>query len=60
MGNGGDLDGKKIKRRQERIGSVAANPDNLENAKEAGGGHKVPRAKFRTVQVERVCPLCCV
>ena len=26
------------KRRKERVGPVAANPDNLENKKEAGGG----------------------
>ena len=31
-------------RRQERVGSIAANPDDLENIKEARGGHKVPRA----------------
>ena len=38
VGNGGDLGGKRKKRRQERVGSVAADPDNLENSKEAGGG----------------------
>ena len=38
MGNGGDLGGKRKKRRKERVGPVAANPDNLENNKEAGGG----------------------
>ena len=27
---------KKKKRRQKRVGSVAANPDNLENSKKAG------------------------
>ena len=37
-GNGGDLGGKRKTRRQERVGSVAANPDNLENRKEARGG----------------------
>ena len=36
--------GKRGKRRKERVGPVAANPDNLENNKEAGGGHKVLRA----------------
>ena len=36
-GNGGDLGGTRKKCRQERIGSVAANPGNLENSKEAGG-----------------------
>ena len=30
VGNGGDLGGKRIKRRKQRVGSpVAANPDNL-------------------------------
>ena len=37
-GNGGDLGGKRIKCRKERVGPVAANPDNLESNKEAGGG----------------------
>ena len=36
--NGGNLGGKRKKRsRQERVGSVAADPDNQENTKEAGG-----------------------
>ena len=26
-----------------RVGSVAANPDNVEDGKETGGEHKVPR-----------------
>ena len=38
VGNRGDLGGKRKKRRQERVGSVAANSDNLENNTEAGGG----------------------
>ena len=37
-GNGGDTGGKRKKCKKERVGSVAANPDNLENNKEAGGG----------------------
>ena len=37
-GNGGDTGGKRNKCRKERVGSVAANPDNLESNKEAGGG----------------------
>ena len=36
MGSGGDLGIKRKILRQERIGSVAADPDNLENSKEAG------------------------
>ena len=38
VGNGGDLGGKREKCRNERVGPVAANPDNLESNKEAGGG----------------------
>ena len=41
-----------------RVGSVAADPDNLESNKEAGGGACITQGlKVRTVQVERVCPL---
>ena len=58
MGNGGDLGGKRKTRRKERVDPVAANPDNLENNKEAGGEHKVLRAQVRLVQVEILCPLC--
>ena len=36
-GNGGDTGGKRKKCRKERVRSVAANPDNLESNKEAGG-----------------------
>ena len=37
VGNGGALGGKRGKCRNERVGPVAANPDNLESNKEAGG-----------------------
>ena len=37
-GNGRDTGGKRKKCRKERVGSVAANPDNLESNKEAEGG----------------------
>ena len=37
-GNGGDISGKRKKRRKARVGSVPANPDNLGSNKEAGGG----------------------
>ena len=57
-GNGGDMGGKRKKCRKERVGSVAANPDNLGRNKQAGGEHKVLRAQVRFVQIERVCPLC--
>ena len=50
---------REKKRRQESVGSVAVNPDNLENRKEAGGGAQKKRgfSKNCTVQVERVYPL---
>ena len=38
MGNGGDSGGKIKKRRQKRVSSVAVDPHNLENRKEANGG----------------------
>ena len=38
VGNGGDLGGKRKACRKERVGPVAANPDNLESSKEAEGG----------------------
>ena len=37
-GNGGDTGGKRKQYRKQRVGSVAANTDNLECNKEAGGG----------------------
>ena len=49
---------REKKCRKERVGPVAANPDNLESNKEAGGEYKGLRAQVRIVQVERVCPLC--
>ena len=44
VGNGGDSDDMSKKCRKEKVGPVASNPDNLENSKEGGGGHKVPKA----------------
>ena len=38
VGNEGDLDAKRKKCKKERVGPVAANPDNLESNKEAGEG----------------------
>ena len=38
VGNRGHLDRKRKKCRKERVGPVAANPDNLESNKEAEGG----------------------
>ena len=56
-GNGGDTGAKRKKCRKERVGSVAANPYNLESNKQAGG-HKVLRAQVSVVQLKRGCPLC--
>ena len=36
VGNGGDLGGKRNKRRQERVRSIAFDPDNLENRNGTG------------------------
>ena len=44
VGNWGDSGGKRKKRIQERVRSVAADPDNLENDKEAGGEAQGTRA----------------
>ena len=57
-GNGGDTDGKRTKCRKERVGSVAASPDNLEGNKEAGGGAQGAQGLSKILQVEKVCPLC--
>ena len=38
VGSGGDLSGKRKKRRKERVGPVAANPEYLESNKEPEGG----------------------
>ena len=44
VGSGGDLGGKRKSCRKERFGPLPANPDNIENNKETGGGrHTVPR-----------------
>ena len=56
VGNGGDLGGKRRKCRTERVGPVAANPDDLESNKEAGGEHKVLRAQVELYQ-QRECVL---
>ena len=59
VGTGGDFGGKKKKCRQERIHSVAADPDSIDNSKEAEreaqGTHGLI---VRTVQVEKICLLC--
>ena len=57
-GNGGDTGGKRKKYRKERIGSVTANPDNLESNKEAGGGAQGTQGSIRIcTSRENVSPL---
>ena len=58
VGNGGDFGGERNKRRQERVGLVAANPDNLKNSKEAGGGaQSTQRLGKKCSSRESVSPL---
>ena len=47
VGNGGDRGGKRKKCRKERAGPVAANPDDLENNKEAGGGAQATQSSSK-------------
>ena len=57
-GNGGDTGGMREKCRKERVGSVAANPDNLESNKEAGGGAQGTQGSSRNcASRESVSPL---
>ena len=57
-GNGGDMGGKQKECRKERVGSVAANPDNLESNKEAGGGAQGAQGSSKIcTSRERVFPL---
>ena len=57
-GNGVDTGGKRKKCRKERAGSVAANPDNLESNKEAGGGAQGTQGSSRNcTSRESVSPL---
>ena len=56
--NGGDTGGKRKKCRKERVGSVAANPDNLESNKEAGEGAQGTRGSSKNyTSRESVSPL---
>ena len=58
-GNGRDTGGKRKKCRKERVGSEAANLDNLESNKEAGGGAQGAQGPSEICKkVEIVCPLC--
>ena len=57
-GNGGDSGGKRKKCRKERVGSVAANPDNLESKKETGGGAQGTQGSNKScTRRESVSPL---
>ena len=57
-GNGGDTGGKRKKCGKERVGSVAANPDNLESNKEAGGGAQDTQGSSKScTSRESVSPL---
>ena len=59
VGNGRDLGGKRKKCRKERVGAVAAIPDNLESNKEAGEGAQGTQEPSKNLtSKERVCPLC--
>ena len=58
VGNGGDWGGKRKKCRKERVGPVAANPDNLESNKEAGGGAQGTQGSSKNfISRESVSPL---
>ena len=57
-GNEGDMGGKRKKCRKERVGSVAANPDNLGSNKEAGGRAQGPQGSSKIcTSRESVSPL---
>ena len=56
VGKGGDLGEKRKNRRQERVGPIAANPDNLENNKETEGGAQGTQSLSKNC-TSRECPL---
>ena len=58
VGNGGDTGGKRKTCRKETVGSVAANPDNLESNKEAGEGAQATQGSSKNCTIrESVSPL---
>ena len=58
VGNEGDLVRKREKNRKERVGPVAANPDNLESNKEAEGGAQGTQGSSKnSISRESVSPL---
>ena len=56
VGTGGDFGRKRKNRRQERVGSELANPDNPENSKKAGGEAQGTQSS-RDNCISRVCSL---
>ena len=62
VGNGGDLGGKRKTCRKERVGPVAANPDNLDSNKEEGRGAQGIQGSSTncTTSRESVSPLSCL
>ena len=57
-GSGGHMGGKRKTCRKERVGSVAANPVNLESNKEAGGGAQHAQGSSKScTSKESVSPL---
>ena len=61
VGKGADLGGKRKRCRKERVGPVAANPDNLENNQKAGGEAQGAQGLSKScTSRESVSPLSCL
>ena len=59
VGNEEDLGGKREKFRQDQVGSVAADPDDLKNRREAGGGAQGTQGLYKDcTSRESVSHLC--
>ena len=56
VGNGGDMGGKRKKSRKERVGPIAANPDNLES-KAGGAAQGTQGSSKNCTSRESVSPL---
>ena len=57
-GNGGDLDKNRKKTLARKVGSVAADPDNLENSKEAGREVQGTQGSRMNCTSREKCSLC--
>ena len=57
-GNGGDMGGKRKKCRKERVGSVAANPDDLGSNKKAWGGAQGAQGSIKSCTSRESVSLC--